>query len=180
MIKINIKNKQTNQITNSATFNNETEKNLWLNEHINKNSFGKKAGFYSHANLTINELSQEISREIDINGDTLVQIPDQYEIITEDITIEYQKEVKIKDGLKAQDVGAKVIAKVWAINESRNLDIPTLELMLADQNLANIERLLWNGSLKTAKILIQNLNNVFFSQDEKAEVLAIINDSGLV
>jgi hypothetical protein len=42
-----------------------------------------------------------------------------------------------------------------------------------------IERLLWNGSLKTAKSMIQDYSGVAFNSSDKASVIAILDASGL-
>jgi hypothetical protein len=83
-------------------------------------------------------------------------------------------------GEKAQAVGAKIIAAVWAMNESKEIDAAAFSAIMADENLKQIERLLWNGSLKTAKTLIQSLGTELFSAEEKAQVIALIDASGLV
>ncbi len=80
------------------------------------------------------------------------------------------------NGLKAQEIGARVIAKVWAINEAKDIDAQSFGALRADTNLQNIERLLWNGSLKTAKILIQALDEQFFNTQEKLDIIAVLDN----
>lgn len=89
---------------------------------------------------------------------------------------ELQKEIAIIMGLKTQELGAKIIAAVYAINESKQISPETFAALLADPNISRIERLLWSGSLKTAKMLIQALDNTYFSEEEKASILAMLAD----
>lgn len=94
--------------------------------------------------------------------------------------VELEKQCAMQDGLKAQALGAKIIARVWSINEAKQLSPQDFNALISDQNLAKIERLLWSGSLKTAKVLIQMLDDSYFSEDEKTEILTMIDSSGIV
>lgn len=105
--------------------------------------------------------------------------PSEFTVVKSDITDKYNQQQEIRKGLLAQQIGATVIAKVWAINESKNIDAQTFNDLISDSTLQIIERLLWNGSLKTAKSLIQNLNSNFFTDQEKASIIAVIDDSAV-
>jgi hypothetical protein len=121
----------------------------------------------------------EIQEDLETGEITEVTIPAQWNFSVEDITAQHQIETKVKNALKAQEVGAKIIARVWAINESKQLNAQSFNALMNDASLSRIERLLWTGSLKTAKILITSLDDTYFSADEKAEILAMIDNSGL-
>ena len=110
------------------------------------------------------------------------KLPAEFSIQIEDITASLAAEQAVSNGMKAQEIGAQVIAMVWAINESKNLDAAAFQALLADASLQLIERLLWSGSLKTAKALISTNPSLqsHFSAEEIAQVLALINSSGLV
>lgn len=113
---------------------------------------------------------------------TEYRLPAEYSVQIEDITASLAAEQAVANGMKAQQIGAQVIAIVWAINESKNLSGAEFQAMLADTSLQLIERLLWSGSLKTAKALIQTNASLaeHFTSEEIAQVLALINSSGLV
>ena len=82
---------------------------------------------------------------------------------------------KVSEGKKRQELGAEIIAKVYAINESKGLTAQAFSAMISDANLERIERLLWTGSLKTAKMMIQALDDTYFSIDEKSEILEMLS-----
>lgn len=100
--------------------------------------------------------------------------PSEFTVVKSDITDKYNQQQEIRKGLLAQQAGATVIAKVWAINESKNIDAQTFNDLISDSTLQIIERLLWNGSLKTAKQLIQSMNSQFFSEEEKNSIIEMI------
>lgn len=103
-------------------------------------------------------------------------IPDGGSSATQDFTEDYE----IGISLKAQSWGAKVMAKIRNINAAKNMDEAALLALLADSDAANIERLLWGGALATAKALIQAYSGSAYDSNDKAALVAIIDQSGLV
>lgn len=100
-----------------------------------------------------------------------------YSVEIIDITEELEVEAGIQAALKAQEKGAKIIGRVWAINESKNMSPQAFGAIVNDATLQRIERLLWSGSLKTAKILIQTSPNLtdYFTQGEIDEILGMLD-----
>ncbi len=88
------------------------------------------------------------------------QVPADYVVTQTDITAQVALQAAVQKGLQAQQVGAQVVATVYAINEqnltSGALTSAQFTAMLADATINNIERLLWNGSLATALALTQS------------------------
>jgi len=82
--------------------------------------------------------------------------------------------------LKNQSKGRLVLAHIYALNMYKiRAEIFTQEqlaLLLQDESLKIIERMLLNGSMETAKTLIQSDTTGYFSSDEKIEILAFIDD----
>lgn len=105
------------------------------------------------------------------DGEPLVVcvMPPEYTVAYTDITAQAAIEANQVKGLASQSAGANMIALVYAINEanlgSGALTSQEFNAMLADVNLSNIERCLWNGSLVTAQALItanaSSLSNYF-------------------
>lgn len=85
-------------------------------------------------------------------------------------------EIKIKEALNAQELGAKIIAEVYAINERNQISNEKFSNLLNDSNIARIERLLWSGSLKTAKALISLLDDTYFTAEEKQSILDMLQE----
>lgn len=100
----------------------------------------------------------------------------EYTIQQEDITAQVLTESLINDGKSRQELGALVIAKVYSINESKNISAQQFAAMIADANLERIERMLWTGSLRTAKMMIQALDNTYFTPDEKSTILSMLEN----
>lgn len=101
-----------------------------------------------------------------------------YTIAQSDVTAQYALQQATVQALKNQSIGATIVATVAATNESKlaaqTMSEQTFTTLLADQNVANIERLLWNGSLVTAKSLIQSSNlSAYYTSDEIASILAM-------
>ena len=112
----------------------------------------------------------------EITPEQIIDIPGTVEYSVIDITAQKQAEDLLKEGEKRQDLGAKVVAKVFAINEAKNLTALQLQALLDDANLERIERLLWTGSLRTAKLMIQALDNTHFTNDEKQQILDMLQE----
>lgn len=97
--------------------------------------------------------------------------PEGYVAEIIDLTAIKQKEKRIKTARSRIEFGAELMAETVAINEERFelglLSPETFAAMLADPTLFKIERLLWNGSIKSAKTLIQNIDDTFFTSSHK-------------
>ncbi len=102
--------------------------------------------------------------------------------ITPPVIIPDAKQIAIQKGLMAQQVGAECIAHVYALNEAKftagTLTTQDFQSILADPVLQQIERLLWNGSLASAKQMIQSYSSQFFSADEIISIVSVI-ETGL-
>lgn len=183
MQRVKIINKN-NVITNQADFENLIEANNWIAFHQSAGSFGK-----SVRELTLQEclsqgenIAEAISTREVASGPstiTLYTFAADYEIEIIDVEAEYEDLKRIQYGLAAQNFGMLILAKVQAINEKKiEQDLLTAEqfgLILSDETMARIERCLQNGSLKTAKSLINSLSTIFFSAEDKAKIIAEID-----
>lgn len=101
-----------------------------------------------------------------------------YAIVQTDITAQLAQQQAVATALRNQSTGAMIIANVAALNESKlasgAMTPQTFTALLADQNVLNIERLLWNGSLVTAKALINSADlSAYYTSDEKASIVAL-------
>lgn len=119
----------------------------------------------------------------DFLGFNLSQDEDGNDVSTRRANFSFQEvapdiESMTQKALNNQGLGAQVIARVAAVNESKlaagSMTQQQFTALLADQNMANIERLLWNGSLVTAKAMISALDNTYYSSDEISSILAML------
>lgn len=103
-----------------------------------------------------------------------------YTISQTDVTAQYNNQLAVQTALNNQNVGAIIVANVAAQNEallaSGAMTQTQFNALLADQTVLNIERLLWNGSLVTAKALINaniaDLQN-YYTSDQINQILAL-------
>lgn len=109
-----------------------------------------------------------------------IKLPAQYTVTVTDITQEVQQRQVLLNAQRAQEVGNQVLAMVWGVNSSNpNMTPDLFDQILADPDLQLIERLLKNGSLRTAKAKIAALDKPYFTADQKNQVIAILDQSGL-
>lgn len=169
MIKYSCRNKASGQITN-----------VWFSDYGDETyyevGFGKPLRWERFPSLEDIDSALDSREYQDIGGQSGIEylLPAEFDIEQEDITAQLEEDARVEEGIKRQNLGAAVIAKVYSINDSKNISAQVFAAMMADQTLAVIERLLKNGSLKTAKQLIQGLDNTYFTNDEKAAILAML------
>jgi len=104
-------------------------------------------------------------------GETSDYIASEPFSIDEEISAQQSKQ----ESVEALNLGFEIVADIREINKAKiaaqTLDVAAL---LADPVVANIERALWNGSLDTAKALINGLQS-FYSAEEKAPIVEKID-----
>jgi hypothetical protein len=127
-----------------------------INEYIITN--GSHWGLPASQQIIPAVLDEEAN---EIEPEQIIDIPGTVEYTVVDITAELQVKALFETGLKRQELGNKIIAQVFAVNETKGLDQVGFQAMLENVTLQNIERLLKNGSLRTAKTLIQSLDETF-------------------
>lgn len=145
MIRVEVTNLSTNQIGWAAEWPDEASADAWIAQQVSNNGWGA---------------------------------PGTYSIAKTDATADYNFRQSVLAAIKNQNTGSFIIATVSAINESKlaagTMTMQTFQALLADQNVANIERSCWNGSLVTAKALIQTTNlSAYYTQDEINKILAL-------
>lgn len=76
-------------------------------------------------------------------------------------------------------LGGSIIAKIRDINKAKLVSGAMSEAqfvaMMADPVYEKIERMIWNGSHSYAKALIQATDNTYYSADDKAEIINLID-----
>lgn len=133
-----------------------------LSQHWGKNAFVELIP------AVVDEQGNELEPAQEIQHDS------EWSYSVEDITAQSQIQQLETEGLTKQQIGAQVIAKIYAINELSNVSSQAFDLMLDDAQLAKIERMLWAGALGKAKAKIQLLDNTFFTQEQKDAILAFL------
>lgn len=166
MLKVIVKNLQGEQ-THGGQFTTLQEAQDWIQTVQSFNGWG------TLEQTVITPAVIGVSGEI-ISPEIIETIPATYTVDIVDVTAEIEAETLKQKALLAQAIGSEIIAKVWTINETKTLTQAEFLAIIADEDLARIERLLKSGSLKTAKALIQAYQGTAFSASEKTEILNII------
>ena len=104
---------------------------------------------------------------------TEYKLPAEFTITQTDITPQTEFEKLKQEALAAQAKGAEIIAYVTAINLSKAITSAQVQALLTDPVLQEVQQLLWVGALKTAKAVIEQYNNPFYTAEEKASILAL-------
>ena len=109
-----------------------------------------------------------------VDPDT-IEVPDAFTIEITDVTQEYVERAAIALGKKRREAGEAITDKVFAINMSKNLSPQAFQALLQNPTLGAVERLLKNGSLTTAKSLVQGMDETYYTAQEKASIIADID-----
>lgn len=193
MILVNVTRVSDGQLGWRAMLETQQEADAFVSQNEANNSWGRLARQVKSTDQSIN--TEDITKATsavemsDGNGAvyTLYSFGADFIVAFVDVTAQVTNANLVQKGLQAQQIGAQVIAQVYAFNEANlsasKLTTQQFEAMLGDQSLLNIERLLWNGSLATALALI-NANvtalETYFSSDQVTAIVAMITNSGLV
>lgn len=178
MLKISIQ--RVNGQTYAGYFETQEEANAWIAQESANESWGKNERWIApdfQGNYA-EDISQALeSREVDDpnTGNKYLEyhLAAEYKIEQTDITTQVEFEKSKQAALAAQAQGAEIIAYVTAINDSKAITIDQVQALLMDAKLQEIQQCLWVGALQTAKLLIQNYDNPFYSAQDKANILAL-------
>ena len=109
-------------------------------------------------------------------------IPQAWSVVYTDISAQAAHAAAVEKGLSQQADGAKIIAAIFALNESKiaagTLNVSQLQTMMQDPTLALIRELLWAGSIATAKALISASSSPYFSSSDVSNILAFMASMG--
>lgn len=116
----------------------------------------------------------------DAGGNLLVAaeyetVPDAFTIEITDVTAEYAAKAAVDLAKERRLAGEAIMDKVFATNMAKNLTPEQFQALLQNATLGAVERLLKNGSLTTAKSLIQTMDETFYSVEEKNAIIADID-----
>jgi len=167
--------------THGGEFEDEIEMQSWINLCVSKNKWGKKAGFYLESELSEVEKSQEISRVlVDEFGEQLmfplIEIPSQYTVEIEDVSLEYELKNKISLRNKKRFFGENLIDFISVMNESKILTVDQVNSFMGNATISQLREHLWSGNIET---FVQTLEvsdmSAFFTNEEKTNVISKCN-----
>lgn len=168
MKRATVKNLQ-NVVTHQADFTSEQLAQNWFNEERSKGSFGVVAhtqlvhpDYYDqHGNVVVPAEYEEVS--------------DSFVLEITDVTAEYALNAALTLAKSRRLAGEGICDKIFAINMSKNLTQQQFQALLQNPTLGAVERLLKNGSLATAKALIESMDETYYTGPEKASIISDID-----
>lgn len=170
--------------THGADFSSLLEAQAWIDENVASNAWGKPERWIKQSDIPVlgenlSESTEFEERTTELGSSLYFKFPAQYTVETSDITAEVTAQEELQESEEAINVGVAIIAKVRTINKLklRNTiwDAATFNALLINPTMANIERACWNGSLSTAKALVQSLDNTYYTNEEKQIIIDMIN-----
>jgi hypothetical protein len=176
--KVEVKDKITNKITHSATFSSQALATDWINKSKETGSWGRVAGWYHQSEIDQYQYRmQDALEQKTQNGVTLYRFDYSFEVITTNISsLIEDKRQDIEGQLMARDA-AKIISRIRKINlYKKNISIAQFNLLMADANAEKVERYIWNGSWPSAKYLISQFPETFYSAEEKQMIISYIDE----
>jgi len=180
MFKVRIK--KQNIVTNEAKFETMDLVQVWIDTEVLNNSFGKPKRELTEREALLEGLDLDDAIAIEdkeIMGEliTYFTFPAEYVIEIEDITEDVANEELRRKSQLAIQLGMKIMAEIRYINEKKTLTLEQFQVLIADQDLDRIERLLWNGSFKTAKLAVQAYNGTAFTTEEKQTIIDMLDNA---
>lgn len=180
MFKVEVK--KNGVVTNGAHFKTLIEAQEWINKIEAKDGFGKRDRWVS--DLTNEDVSKAIEFEDRDNslGNVVrfYHFGQEYIVDVTDISAEYLDTLTKQASINRMDFGRKVISEIFLANKKNKeygkIDKVKFKSLLADKDLAAIERCLLNGSLETAKEIILTLDDTYYTAPQKQLVVTMITD----
>lgn len=98
-------------------------------------------------------------------------------------TIQEQYEIDLGTAIRNQRKGSEVLAHIYALNMQKlragTISAEDLAGLLTATDLVAIERYLLNGSLQTARSLIEASTGTYFTSEDKIKILAVIDEGNI-
>ena len=181
MIKAIIHDLSGKELINGL-LDNQAAATAWAWARTQDGSFGKTDRWISEDDIaaTGEDKTKAISSQSyvsDVDGTTKMKyhFAAEFTIAYLDVSAEIAQAHALSKGLQAQSYGAQIVAAVFALNESSSITPAQLQALMGDPTISMIERLCWNGSLISARVLIAGLSNAFYTDAQKTQVLALVD-----
>lgn len=179
MLIVKIENIQGQKF--QAEFSSAEERDAWLAQEIANKSFGLPQRWVREIAegqevLETREVQLEILHE-EPRLITEYLLPAEYQIISEDITVQKLLQKKLSDRKLKRQFGEDLIDKIALINDGKNLSVEQVDAFMSNPVISSIREHLYAGNLDTAVSKMQSEDlSAFFSAPEKAAVIQQIND----
>lgn len=182
MIRVDVKN-LAGEVKFGGRFESEVLADAWISATGPTGQWGKPDRWVLEEAATEEDLARATeTRQVETAGGvkTECHIPADFTVEKVDITAEATLEAALALRQQKEEIGDRVIRMVQVINGQKNLSLAEYQAMLTDPTLNLIKELLRTGALAEAKGLMQSYDSVLFTDQDKATLIKVIDDSGLV
>lgn len=181
MKKVEITNNKTGQ-KYGAKFDDDIKMQVWIDEQSKIKAWGRPERSYLvklESDLPKNELPSDLLKVEDV--DTKDGILHRYTfkadftITITDITTDITDQFKMRKLKESRDIGNSALDLIGFFNSKNNKTKAELKAMFKDPKISFIIILLQTGALSIAKDEITALDNTFFTDQEKAQIILKID-----
>lgn len=153
----------------------------WVDSQSAQGVFGKLDRWIREQDLSSQgeDIARSTASESRNEGTNTYQyfyFPQEFTYRIFDITEQKQAETFVIKSMDKQNFGSRLIAEIERVNSTKQWAPDQWTALFSNPTLSAIERCLWNGSLVTAKTLIQSLDNTFYTNDEKLSIIGMIDN----
>lgn len=152
---------------------------FWIDRETQQEIDAARAEIFETSDMGLPE-RPELDAEGNPTGNIL---PAEYTIEITDVTEEVEAEKKVSVKLAKQAFGSLFMAQVLVLNDKKlasgELSEADLLAMESDAALMMIEKCAWRGMLDTLSIMVDAYSGPYYTQQDKAYLLDLIDSSGL-
>jgi hypothetical protein len=167
-----------------GVFDTQELADAWLSEGIANNWWGKPERWLKEMDFTTETVEQALESRLVTpevgEAYTEYKFASEYTTETVDISAEVAAEVSLSKRLSDQQFGSLFLAKVVELNKAKyiagSLTLQDLDDMDSDAVLQKLERAAWRGDVKKLKVLVSSYSGTYYSAEEKAMLLGVINN----
>jgi len=183
MIRVTVK--RDGKVIGSETLFTQEYAEKWLRQQEAKEAFGKPTSdtvIPAVWGLSEEEKDEEgnIIKEAEailIEPEKTVHYDADYTVEYEDVTVSVEKQKRRDRAIALQFEGMAIIAEIYLINEGKKLTIKQFNEIFDSPILQKIERLIRQGSFSTARYFISKLDDSFYTNEEKQDIIQMLNDA---
>jgi len=177
MIKVEIKNKASQQITNMNFCVDQSSALAWVAEVSPSGAFGKPQRWLKESEFTTETIAGSIESRV-IHGvgeqaDVIqYRFEDDFEIIMTDVSNELALKKRVSDRKKKREFGALISDKIAAINEVKQLSNDQVDAFMNNSIVKNLKEHLMAGNIDTfvSRLTAADVS-YFFTASEKKSVV---------
>ena len=168
-----------------ARFPTQTEADAWVADNVANNSWGKPLRWLTLVEADLEGLSvasnESRVRGMDDMGHDVIEykVDAEYSIEVLDATAEYAEELAEQESSEAFQLSMQLKIKIRALNikklKSGAWNAGKWNQFRNDATMKQIQAAIDTASFNEAKVLVQSVNEDYYSADEKSKILSAID-----